>query len=61
MRPGCATVTTVMSVVERLDLASRHWSAPVRWGYRSLKWSLVALGAFVWVGVLLQRMGILGH
>lgn len=47
-----------MAWIARLDANAARWSRPAYWSYLSLKWSLVALGAFALGGVLLDRIGM---
>lgn len=47
-----------MAWLSRLDAHAARWPKPAYWSYWSVKWSLVALGAFSLGGVLLDRIGI---
>ena len=43
--------------IEILDARAAAWPTPLRWLYRGMKWSLVALGALVFCGLAVERAG----
>lgn len=45
-----------MSWIATLDAKAKHWPKPVSATYTGLKWLLIALGAWVAGGLLLQRL-----
>jgi len=47
-----------MPWLDRLDARAERWPAPLRMGYRGLKWYLIALGAFALLRLSLDRSGI---
>lgn len=49
-----------MSWLESFDTASTRWPAVVRLAYRSVKWSLIALGAWAWAALWYERSPLLG-
>lgn len=46
-----------MAWLARWDLRAASWPVFARIAYRTVKWSLVALGAYCLVGVYIQRWG----
>lgn len=44
-------------MIERLDARAAGWPGPLRWAYLGVKWTLVALGAYVFVGLYVERIG----
>jgi hypothetical protein len=44
----------------RMDARARRWPLSGRWSYIALKWTLVALGAFLWIATWWQRHVLLG-
>lgn len=49
-----------MAWLARLDARARLWPSPGRWSYIALKWTLIALGAFLWIATWWQRHVLLG-
>lgn len=47
-----------MAWLARLDARATRWPLPLRWGYLSLKWYLIVLGAGLVLGTYLNRLGI---
>jgi hypothetical protein len=46
----------LVSWIAKLDTRARNWPPVARASYRALKWLLVALGAWVAGGLLIQRL-----
>lgn len=47
-----------MPWLARFDARAAQWPLFIRWGYLSLKWCLILLGAFLVLGTYLDRFGI---
>lgn len=49
-----------MAWLARLDAKAQKWPRLIRWAYHSLKYYLLAAGAFMWVMLWWQRHWALG-
>lgn len=47
-----------MAWLAKLDARSETWTWPTRGVYLTVKWSLIALGAFALIRLNLDRLGI---
>lgn len=43
--------------IEILDARAARWPTPLRWLYVGMKWTLVAMGTWVFLGLMVQRAG----
>lgn len=48
-----------MAWLTEIDTRAQHWPSPFRWSYVCLKWSLIALGAWLALQMAItQRSGL---
>ena len=47
-------------MLERFERRVRRWPTPARWAFAGVKWGLVALGAWCWIGMWFTRSVWLG-
>lgn len=47
-----------MAWLSELDAKRSKWPAPARWAYSGVKWCLIAVGAFILLGLMGERMGL---
>jgi hypothetical protein len=45
--------------LSRLDAKAQAWPAPAKWAYLCGKWLLIVLGAYLVIGTMLMRMGVI--
>ena len=45
-----------MTWLTRLDTRAAHWPTPARWGFLTIRWLLIALGAFLVVGLAREEI-----
>lgn len=48
-----------MPWLENLDAAAQRSPRPVYWVYVGLRWCLIFMGAWIFIGLYLERLGII--